>query len=1070
MGFSSFFFILQPVRRSLKSCAMVFGVAALFGAGLSGCLGDLGVAGGASALQSQFSGISGATILSPTAVQLTWALSSAYSSYNVYISTQDAPLVTKLIFNSYTVSGLNAGTNYFFSVSGVKSDGSQDGLSTQLAVQTWSAFTGPTSAAAVDANDIKLNWNYQNGPTYQIFYKSAALGSAVPTFTSSDILGQPNVTSQSATGTTIGGLLPNMIYSFAVTAKYADGTSSVITQSSSSSVTAAPLSLGSLASLPTVTATATVAATSYENFTASNAASSYVTTMFTGSLANANSCPTVPSSQVVASITGNGSGNARSLLSAGSYVFSVQVRDSSTGFCGYESLPTVTVLGTLSSTIQSVSATTPSAISPLPIVTANAVQLGGLPTFTVAGALGAYLTQILYNGTVIASRSGNGTMQTLSTNTLPRGSVTVTPVVSYSGESATLAPLTILIKGIDSGPISGPSIINGGSTNAPAFGATLVVGDFNCDGYPDLAVSAPLGTFGPPASFNNNGDYRQGAVAVYYGTSSGLNFSASPSAHPAGTNPLLIASPSLTQWWGGDRFGMSMAVGNFNNASVSGKPCSDLVVGSQTSSGFYVYYGSSAGLQVTSPATKNSLGCNSSGTCDASNFSIIGTTDQDPNIATSGVGPIAVAAGDFNGDGYDDIALGYANHTDTSPPGAFTTKIGEVFLYYGSAYGVSPNYVKFFPPASLINGNNTLFGQSLAFGNVQYKSNAVCSGHCKDLIIGVPGLVGTSSGGGAVVVTGNSTGVTVDGTSHLSGGYFNILPSQCTVSTGCGFSLATADLNEDGYDDIIMGIPFYTPPSPYNYSSAGGFFVFYGNPSGPPNGTSGTGTTPSTPTTTAACTIAQNGSSCSPQLFYRTTDSIASLDMGFSLAGVGDTDGDGYPEITIGAPGYGGTGKGGTYTYYGSSRGITSSTATLAYLNPLSNSFFGLGLAGAKFSSATFSTQFPSSTTLIPQFHDLVMGAPGEALVAGGNPGQGQVAVFTNSGSGLGSSLGTASAVAPAISSQTFTMNERSDLARIVGDPLFTVHCANHWRIAEVKDLHLGDGDLFNIASTLEKQ
>src|SRR5689334_9260701 len=81
----------------------------------SGCLGsDLGVAGGADALSKKFPGIESATVISPTAVTVKWTPLSNYLSYNVYVSTQDAPIGSS-VFNSYTITGLKPGTPYAFS-------------------------------------------------------------------------------------------------------------------------------------------------------------------------------------------------------------------------------------------------------------------------------------------------------------------------------------------------------------------------------------------------------------------------------------------------------------------------------------------------------------------------------------------------------------------------------------------------------------------------------------------------------------------------------------------------------------------------------------------------------------------------------------------------------------------------------------------------------------------------------------------------------------------------------------------------------------------------------------------
>jgi hypothetical protein len=145
-----------------------------------------------------------------------------------------------------------------------------------------------------------------------------------------------------------------------------------------------------------------------------------------------------------------------------------------------------------------------------------------------------------------------------------------------------------------------------GVDNAPElrdeFGSSLATGDFNDDGFSDLAIGVPGESIGTTEE--------AGAVHVLYGSSSGLQTS----------------SPADQFWHQGkpgvddveeqdDGFGSSLAVGDFNN---DGKD--DLAIGipeERIGDGFdngavSVLYGSSSGLQSSSPADqlwhKNSPG------------------------------------------------------------------------------------------------------------------------------------------------------------------------------------------------------------------------------------------------------------------------------------------------------------------------------------------------------------------------------------------------------------------------------------------------------------------------------
>ncbi len=101
-----------------------------------------------------------------------------------------------------------------------------------------------------------------------------------------------------------------------------------------------------------------------------------------------------------------------------------------------------------------------------------------------------------------------------------------------------------------------------------------------------------------------------------------------------------------------------------------------------------------------------------------------------------------------------------------------------------------------------------------------------------------------------------------------------------------GFSVSTAsDVNGDAYPDIIVGAPMNDAAG----TNAGRAYIFYGGP-----------------------------------LLDATPDVILSGEnagslFGFSIAGAGDVNGDNYPDVIVGAPGYGDTysGRGIAYIFLG---------------------------------------------------------------------------------------------------------------------------------------------------------
>lgn len=264
----------------------------------------------------------------------------------------------------------------------------------------------------------------------------------------------------------------------------------------------------------------------------------------------------------------------------------------------------------------------------------------------------------------------------------------------------------------------------GGSTAADdAFGAAVAAGDFDGDGYDDLAVGVPGDDVG--------GRSDAGSVNVLYGSASGLTAAGS-------------------EWWYLGRTG------------VAGTP----------------------------------------GTSD-----LFGT---------------ALVAGDFDGDGRDELAIGIPGKNTGGRVGA-----GTVTVLRGCACGLTGSGSRWFSQNSNgvggTSGIDDNFGFALAVG--RFGGDAI-----DDLVIGAPGesIGGVQSAGAVHVLPGTlGSGLTGVGSQMWSEAGLDVSDANGAEPFDFfGWSVATGDLNRDGTDDLAAGAP-----GEYSGSTAfaGAAFVAYGD-------------------------------------------------------------------------------------------------------------------------------------------------------------------------------------------------------------------------------------------------
>lgn len=294
-------------------------------------------------------------------------------------------------------------------------------------------------------------------------------------------------------------------------------------------------------------------------------------------------------------------------------------------------------------------------------------------------------------------------------------------------------------------------------------------GDFNNDGKADLLIGS-----------------RTSGVTVVFGQAS--NFT-----HPFdlstldGSNGFVISKAAAN-----DGSGNALAPAG----DVNGDGIDDIIMGARqgavggTSSAgaAYVVFGSATPFPATfDPAT-----------LDGTNgFAITGT-----DMAFSGTGTSVDGAGDFNGDGIDDVIIG-------TPGGA---QPGRADVIFGSNSGfpatLSLNDVDASNGFTLMGDRTgTQFVAGDRLGNAVSGIGDVNGDGVSDVLVGAEGVgpFANNQNGAAYVVFGASSGLPASlGATDLNGNNGLQLGGGNTGDTAGG-SISSSDINNDGFSDIIIG-------------------------------------------------------------------------------------------------------------------------------------------------------------------------------------------------------------------------------------------------------------------------
>ena len=374
------------------------------------------------------------------------------------------------------------------------------------------------------------------------------------------------------------------------------------------------------------------------------------------------------------------------------------------------------------------------------------------------------------------------------------------------------AGAVFVFNGAPQGLAATPSWTHGGSKKGDEYGMSVSgAGDLNGDSYDDLAVGAPL---------YHSGQYQSGAAFVFYGSETGLGLAA---------NWTVISTQQDSE------YGYAVA----GAGDVNGDGYDDLLVGarylsaSETLNGTaLLYYGSAGGLSTTagwsyeSPQAGAGLGMAVAGAGDINNDGcddiVVGAPLYDKGTSNDGAayvflgsetglsntpmelasgwpgalfGYAVSAAGDLDGDGYDDLLVGAPEADVDVPPDGMDD--GLVMAFFGNEDGIA-YYGTGYP----------LYGpqEKARFGGAVASLGDLNDDGYDDFAIGARRYQDDQPyEGGAFIYLGRASWPSDPTTLAPAWAAFGD-----KADAELGYAIAGAgDVNSDEYPDLLVGAPFY---------------------------------------------------------------------------------------------------------------------------------------------------------------------------------------------------------------------------------------------------------------------
>ena len=468
-------------------------------------------------------------------------------------------------------------------------------------------------------------------------------------------------------------------------------------------------------------------------------------------------------------------------------------------------------------------------------------------------------------------------------------------------------------------------------------------GDINGDGFDDLII----GKYDPNPFFFDYLVLKPSQSYVVFGSKGGFSAQLNVSTLN-GTNGFVINAINP-----GDFLGYSVS----SAGDINGDGLDDLILGAFRANGesgqSYVVFGSKSGFDAQ---------LNVSNLNGTNGFAINGTN----NNLSDQLGFSVSSAGDINGDGIDDLIIG----AERAPNG---NRSGQSYVVFGSKSGFDASF-----DISTLNGINGFAINGINSGDFSGRSVSsagdINGDGIDDVIIGAPGAFPNGqSSGQSYVVFGSKSGFDASFDLSTLNGTNGFAINGINSGDNSGWSVSNAgDINGDGLDDVIIGT-FDASESYVVFGSKGGFAASFDLST--LNGTNGFAINGINPGDNSGFSVSNAGdvngdglddliigayradpngfqSGQSYLVFGSKRDFDAQLNLstlngtngfaingidqsnnlGRSVSGAGDVNGDGFDDLIIGAPNAaanGISGSGQSYVVFGGKNIGSGSTVNL---------------------------------------------------------------------------------------------------------------------------------------------